>query len=68
LTGRSQTGRAMSKPREVESGVPQGGILSTIIFIIYVADLGECTKYSDIFTCMSRERTKMKTNSKEKQK
>jgi hypothetical protein len=32
-------GKAMSKPLEFKSGVPQEGILSSIVFTIYGADL-----------------------------
>jgi len=34
----------------VWSIVPQGGIISPIIFIIYGADLEECTNHSSILT------------------
>ena len=53
LTGRKQRvriGRAMSSPKVLESGVPQGGILSPIIFTIYGADLEEWIKKSIIFS------------------
>ena len=52
LTNRKQRvkiGKAMSKPVELTSGVPQGGILSPIIFTIYGADLEEWVKHSKIF-------------------
>ena len=42
LTGRTQRvriGKALSKPLTLASGVPQGGILSPIIFTVYGADL-----------------------------
>jgi hypothetical protein len=42
LTGRSQrvkVGQAISEQLKTEYGVPQGGILSPFIFIIYGADL-----------------------------
>ena len=42
ITGRSQKvkiGKTLSSSKNIESGVPQGGILSPIIFIIYGADL-----------------------------
>jgi hypothetical protein len=41
LTGRSQSvkiGRTISEPKNLNSGVPQGGILLPIIFTIYGAD------------------------------
>ena len=53
LTMRSQRvkiGQKMSQPTSVESGVPQGGILSPIIFIIYGADMEEWIKHSSIYT------------------
>ena len=49
LTGRNQKvkiGNTTSDPVSLESGVPQGGILSPIIFTIYCADLEEWVKYS----------------------
>jgi hypothetical protein len=52
LTGRNQSvkiGRTISKPKNLNSGVPQGGILSPIIFTIYGADMEEWTKHSTIF-------------------
>ena len=53
LTGRTQRvkiGQIMSKQLKLVSGVPQGGILSPIIFIIYGADMEEWTKNSSIYT------------------
>ena len=53
LLGRKQSvkiGKTVSRPKGLESGDPQGGILSPIIFTIYVADLGEWIKKSTIFT------------------
>jgi retron-type reverse transcriptase len=53
LTGRSQrfkVGQAISDQLKTEFGVPQGGILSPIIFIIYGADLEEWTNHSSILT------------------
>ena len=52
LTGRSQRvkiGTAISESVKLISGVPQGGILSPIIFIIYGADMEEWVKESCIF-------------------
>ena len=52
LTGRSQRvkiGTAISESVKLISGVPQGGILSPIIFIIYGADMEEWVKQSCIF-------------------
>ena len=53
LTGRSQRvkiGRTLSNPRELQSGVPQGGILSPIIFVIYGADMELWLKHSTALT------------------
>ena len=52
LTGRTQRvriGQALSSPLTVESGLPQGGILSPIIFAMYGADLEEWLKHSKAF-------------------
>ena len=53
LTGRSQCvkiGKIMSSSKALESGVPQGGILSPMIFTVYGAELEEWTKKSTIFS------------------
>ena len=52
LTGRTQRvkiGDQLSDPLKLTSGVPQGGILSPIIFTIYCADMGEWVSDSTIF-------------------
>ena len=52
LTGRTQRvkiGKAISDSIELVSGVPQGGIISPIIFTIYGADLEEWVNHSSIF-------------------
>ena len=52
LTGRSQRvkiGDAMSTALELVSGVPQGGILSPIIFTLYTADMEMWLKSSSLF-------------------
>ena len=49
LTGRTQRvriGSALSKPLTLTSGVPQGGILSPIVFTLYTADMGLWLKHS----------------------
>ena len=43
-------GKAISRPKDIGTGVPQGGILSPIIFTIFGADLEEWTKNSTIFS------------------
>ena len=51
LTGREQMvkiGKAISSARQLSSGVPQGSILSPIIFTIYCADLEEWVKHSKL--------------------
>jgi hypothetical protein len=51
LTGREQRvriGKKLSSPRQLSSGVPQGSILSPIIFTIYCADLEEWVKHSTL--------------------
>jgi hypothetical protein len=53
LTGRSQRvkiGASISKSMKLVSGVPQGGILSPIIILIYGADMDEWITHSSINT------------------
>ena len=53
LTGRSQKvkiGKILSTPKCLESGVPQGGILSPVIFIIYGADMSAWLRHSACLT------------------
>ena len=52
LTNRSQRvkiGASISEAEKLVSGVPQGGILSPIIFIIYGADMEEWITHSSIY-------------------
>ena len=49
LTGRSQRvkiGKAVSSSRSVPTGVPQGGVLSPLVFVLFVADLEEWLNHS----------------------
>ena len=49
LTGRSQRvkiGDSISTNVQLTSGVPQGGILSPLVFVIYVSDLSQWLKTS----------------------
>ena len=53
LNGRTQQvkiGRTLSSKSLLCSGVPQGGILSPIIFVIYGADMEQWLKRSSAFT------------------
>jgi retron-type reverse transcriptase len=40
----------MSKSVKLKSGAPQGGILSPVLFIIFVADMEDWTEKSGVFT------------------
>ena len=49
LTGRSQRvkiGSSLSSPRMVATGVPQGGVLSPLVFVLFVSDLQEWLSFS----------------------
>ena len=50
LVGRKQSvriGEAQSEPKDLSTGVPQGGILSPILFTIVIADMNAWVKYSE---------------------
>ena len=49
LTGRSQCvriGSRISSPKLISTGVPQGGVLSPLIFVLFVSDLQDWLKHS----------------------
>jgi hypothetical protein len=49
LTNRSQRvkiGKSLSSSRPVPTGVPQGGVLSPLVFILFVSDLQDWLKFS----------------------
>ena len=49
LTGRSQRvqiGNCVSRKRSLTSGVPQGGVISPLMFVLYVSDLESWLKWS----------------------
>ena len=49
LTGRRQRvkiGSRVSRPRNVPTGVPQGGVLSPLIFVLFVSDLQDWLEHS----------------------
>ena len=53
LTGRSQRvkiGNSVSSRINLVSGVPQGGVLSPVLFVLYVADLEAWLLHSSAFT------------------
>ena len=66
LTNRTQRvriGEATSPPRTLVSGVPQGGILSPIIFTIYTADMEAWLKTSKVFNYADDTTTDNKSKS-----
>ena len=49
-TQKVKIGSRISKSVSLESGVPQGGILSPLIFVLYVSDLEDWLQFSKAFT------------------
>ena len=46
------------KSKRVESGVPQAGIMSPLIFVGYVSDLEEWLKFSEALTYESEDNSR----------
>ena len=68
LSGRIQrvrVGAAVSSPLELVSGVPQGGILSPIVFTIYTADMELWLKTSSLFNFADDTTTDNKSKDKD---
>ena len=49
-TQKVKIGEAVSMAVKLTSGVPQGGILSPLIFVLYVSDLSDWLEFSKVFT------------------
>ena len=45
-TQRVKIGDSISERKDLKSGVPQGGILSPLVFVLYVSDLSKWLKFS----------------------
>ena len=63
MTGRTQRvkiGDSISEIKELKSGVPQGGILSPLVFVIYVSDLSKWLKHSVAGTYADDTQTSVK--------
>ena len=68
LTGRSQSvkiGTKISSKRDLNSGVPQGGVISPLIFVLYVADFEFWLKWSVAKTYADDTMTRTTAKNKE---